>query len=97
MKNRSQRTLLAFGVAVALVAALSSLSAGAQDKRRQSKRFTDTTSVVVVEIPVQVLDKGRPVRGLTADNFEVIDGRRSRPLIGFDVIDLDLVDRTVLK
>ena len=33
--------------------------------------FTESTDVVVVEVPVQVIRDGTPVRGLTADDFEV--------------------------
>ena len=41
---------------------------------QQPSRFEDVTDVVVVEVPVQVIRDGEPVRGLTADNFR--DSRR---------------------
>ena len=66
----------------ALLAALLATSA------RGEKTFQDVTDVVVVEIPVQVTRDGRPVRGLTAADFEVRDGRKRRPIVGFDVIDV---------
>ncbi|MES1242048.1 MAG: VWA domain-containing protein [Acidobacteriota bacterium] len=50
--------------------------------------FTDVTEVVAVEVPVQVLRDGEPVRGLTADDFEIYDGRRQMPVTGFEVLDL---------
>ena len=50
--------------------------------------FEEATDVLVVEIPVQVTRDGAPVRGLTAEDFEVKDGRKRRPIIGFDVIDV---------
>lgn len=52
--------------------------------------FGETAEVVAVEIPVQVLVDGKPVRGLTKENFEVTDGRKERPIVGFDVVDLTI-------
>ena len=64
-----------------LLAALS-LPAGAQT-------FSEATDVVVVEVPVQVIGSdGKPVRGLTADNFEVYEGRKKQSLVGFEALDL---------
>jgi VWFA-related protein len=50
--------------------------------------FSGTTEVVAVEIPVQVVKDGEPVRGLTANDFEVFDGRKKVPITGFEVLDL---------
>jgi VWFA-related protein len=50
--------------------------------------FSDVTEVVAIEVPVQVLRDGEPVRGLTADDFEIYDGRRKMPITGFEVLDL---------
>jgi VWFA-related protein len=50
--------------------------------------FVDTAQVTVVEIPVQVTKDGQPVRGLTAADFEVYDGRNRQPITGFDMVDL---------
>ncbi len=58
----------------------------------QQSVFEDVTDVVVVEVPVQVIKDGEPVRGLTAADFEVTDGRKKRDIIGFDVMDLTLTD-----
>src|SRR6202040_1210794 len=38
--------------------------------------------------PGEVGDKGEPVRGLTAADFEVYDGRRKQKVTGFEVLDL---------
>ncbi len=58
------------------------LPAGAQT-------FSEATDVVVVEVPVQVIGSdGKPVRGLSADNFEVYEGRRKQSLVGFEALDL---------
>jgi VWFA-related protein len=50
--------------------------------------FSEATDVVVVEVPVQVLRDGEPVRGLTAQDFEVYEGRKRLPVTGFEVLDL---------
>ena len=60
----------------------------------QQSRHAEVTEVVVVEVPVQVSKDGQPVRGLTADQFEVLDGRKRQDLIGFDVYDLSLSEST---
>lgn len=54
----------------------------------QLPQFGDRETVVAVEIPVQVLVDGRPVSGLRVDDFEVLEGRRRQPIVGFDVVDL---------
>jgi VWFA-related protein len=50
--------------------------------------FAEETAVVVVEVPVEVVRDGDPVRGLTAEDFEVHDGRTPRPISSFEVVDL---------
>ncbi len=52
------------------------------------RTFTESTGVTVVEVPVQVVRDGEPVRGLTAADFEITEGRRRQPITGFDVVDL---------
>ena len=74
----------AFAVAAAAVSLLVSGYVGAQ------QRFRERADVLVVEIPVQVLRDGSPVRGLTRADFEVLEGRKEQPIVGFDVIDLTL-------
>ncbi|HEX6903237.1 MAG TPA: VWA domain-containing protein [Thermoanaerobaculia bacterium] len=54
----------------------------------QDRRFSESTDVVVVEVPVQVLRDGKPVRGLTAADFEVYQGRNRQAITGFEVLDL---------
>src|SRR5262249_10809047 len=44
--------------------------------------------VLSVEVPVQVVRDGQPVRGLTAADFEVWEGRRRVPLTGFEALDV---------
>src|ERR1700732_3673998 len=50
--------------------------------RRASR---ETPEVGAVEIPVQVVRDGEPVRGLTAADFELYEGRKRQVLTGFDV------------
>ncbi len=61
----------------------------AQKKPVAGDRFEDTSEVVAVEVPVQVIGRdGQPVRGLTAADFEVFDEGNRQELTGFEVIDL---------
>ncbi len=50
--------------------------------------FSGSAEVLSVEVPVQVLRDGQPVRGLAAADFEVWEGRRRLPVTGFEVLDL---------
>ncbi|HVG06771.1 MAG TPA: VWA domain-containing protein [Thermoanaerobaculia bacterium] len=60
---------------------------GAPAARAQT--YSESTDVVVVEVPVQVLNgAGEPVRGLTADDFEVYERGRKQKIVGFEVLDL---------
>ncbi|HEX6861517.1 MAG TPA: VWA domain-containing protein [Thermoanaerobaculia bacterium] len=73
----------AFGLLLLVLALLPlGMPAGAQS-------FSESTDVVVVEVPVQVLDgAGKPVRGLTADDFEVYERGKKQKIVGFEVLDL---------
>ncbi len=54
----------------------------------QTAGFEEAASVVIVEVPVQVVDdNGEPVRGLGPENFVITDGRRQRDILDFEVID----------
>jgi VWFA-related protein len=67
-------------LAAALTAGASAPPAAAQ--------FEGETTVVVVEVPVQVLHDGQPVAGLTADDFAIEDRGREQEITGFEVVDL---------
>src|SRR5262249_43050870 len=57
--------------------------------RAGAERFSgETTNVVAVEVPVEVIKDGEPVRGLTANDFEISEGRKKLKITGFDVVDL---------
>ncbi len=70
-------------VLVALACCFLSLAA-----RAAEQQFGESTSVLAVEVPVQVNVNGQPVRGLTEKNFEVYDGRARQQITGFEVVDL---------
>jgi VWFA-related protein len=75
-----------------LMALAGPLHAQAQkNQENPNKRFSESTSVVVVEVPVQVVRDGKPVRGLTAADFEVYQGREKQAITGFEVLDLATV------
>lgn len=69
------------------------LSLGALPARAE-QRFSQSTDVVVVEVPVQVLRDGKPVRGLNRDDFEVYEGRSRQPVTGFETLDLTAAPAT---
>ncbi|HEV8580202.1 MAG TPA: VWA domain-containing protein [Thermoanaerobaculia bacterium] len=50
--------------------------------------FSGAAQVLAVEVPVQVMRDGEPVRGLTAEDFEVYEGRRRLAITGFEILDL---------
>ncbi len=58
----------------------------------RAQTFSEDISVMVVEIPVQVLRNGHPVRGLTAADFEVLDRGQPQEIVGFEVVDLTRVE-----
>ncbi len=89
------------------LAALMMLSSASDiDAQRRGKKqrevaaqgqFQDTTSVTVVEVPVTVTSKGSALRGLTRENFEIIDGKQRQELIGFEIVDLEQNDATEMN
>lgn len=54
----------------------------------QQSQFEETTSVVLVEVPVTVTKGDEPLRDLTADNFEISDNGKKQKITSFDVVDL---------
>lgn len=73
------------------LATLLALPLGPLVEAQKNDKFADTATVLVVEVPVNVTVNGEPVRGLTAANFEVLEGRRTQPIVGFEVVDLATV------
>ncbi len=60
----------------------------AQGAGPPAETFGEETAVVVVEVPVEVVEDGKPVRGLTAEDFEVFDRKTPRPISSFETVDL---------
>ena len=55
----------------------------------QTPSVSSDISVTLVEIPVEVTKGDEPVRGLTAADFEVREGKRALPIVSFETIDLE--------
>ncbi|MFP3939849.1 MAG: VWA domain-containing protein [Thermoanaerobaculia bacterium] len=84
--KRSIQTAFAWSVVALLMA---TAPADAQKRNpRNSDQFDETLDVVTIEVPVQVIQDGDPVRGLTAGDFRLFDGRKEQEITGFDVVDL---------
>jgi VWFA-related protein len=60
----------------------------AKPSKVQGSASTDI-SVTLVEVPVEVTRGDSPVTGLTAADFEVIEGKRPLPIVAFEPIDLE--------
>jgi len=54
----------------------------------QTPTYSDVAEVNVVEIPVQVLLDGKPVRDLKAENFVVYQDKGKQLVTGFEAVDL---------
>jgi VWFA-related protein len=53
-----------------------------------SAQVRESITVSYVEVPVTVVDRGgNPIRGLTKENFEILDEGKNRPISGFDAVD----------
>jgi len=86
-----RRTIGTLCAAVLLVTASTAPSrAAVPSTSAPTSRFGGEQTVVAVEIPVQVLSDGVPVRGLGKDDFEVLEGRRGQPIVDFEVVDLSI-------
>ena len=69
-------------------ALLATTLAGPAPAADDGTRFGEEVSVLEIEIPVQVLHGQEPVRGLTAEDFLVLDDGERREIVGFRVVDL---------
>jgi VWFA-related protein len=89
-RSLARPTLPAIGLGLALCVLWLAAGAGlrAAPPTPAGGTFSETTEVTVVQVPVQVVRDGEPVRGLTVADFEVYDGRRRQKVTGFEVLDL---------
>ncbi len=56
----------------------------------ESSELVERSESILVEVPLHVNLAGKPVRGLTADNFKVFDNGKRQEVSGFHVLDLAL-------
>jgi VWFA-related protein len=88
---RLLRALAAAGAMLAVAALPTVTSAARAPKDRDTDKpvFGEEARIIAVEVPVHVTDRsGGPVRGLTAEDFEVYDEGELQAITGFEVIDL---------
>lgn len=79
------------------------LGAGAAEAQEGTRRagqppasFEDRSDLLAIEVPVNVTGRdGQPVRGLTAEDFEVFDEGKAQKVTGFEVIDLEALQGSV--
>ena len=84
------RSLVAAGLAALLLAAgATALRAAAESATPAAGTFKGSADVAVVEVPVQVIRGGQPVRGLTAADFTVWAGKQQQKIVGFETMDVD--------
>ena len=65
-----------------------------QQSALADRTFEDELLVLEVEIPVQVLSGGEPVRGLGPEDFRIFDGDVAVEIVGFEVIDVTVTSGT---
>src|ERR1700674_40801 len=80
--------MMILGLATGVASGRAARAAPAAPPSAGSGALSEATEVVAVEVPVQVVRDGQPVRGLTAADFEVYDGKKRQQLTGFEVLDL---------
>jgi VWFA-related protein len=75
---------------VRLIVFCSLLTLGSMAMAVEDSRFAERITVTEVEIPVRVLVDGQPVRGLTAENFELFDRGVPQQILSCEERDLSL-------
>ncbi|HXT22527.1 MAG TPA: hypothetical protein VN923_17370, partial [Thermoanaerobaculia bacterium] len=71
-----------------VLAAASGVGRAAAASEEPAAAFGEETSVVVVEVPVEVSRGGKPVVGLAAADFEVRERGKSLPIVGFEQVEI---------
>jgi VWFA-related protein len=63
-----------------------------------AQNFSESVQVTVIEVPVTVVDRaGKPVRGLTVNDFELYDEGKRVPITGFDTLEMSRLVADVSK
>jgi len=75
---------------VAIAAFLLFLSSPVSGFDPKENELVERSESILVEVPVHVSLGAEPVRGLTADNFEIYDRGKRQEISGFSVVDLSL-------
>jgi VWFA-related protein len=86
-----QRSFRRFPLTLLLLCLAAPLAAAPPKAREKAEQptFDDTSQVIAVEVPVHVVDRdGNPIRGLTAEDFEIFDGGDRQKITTFEVVDL---------
>jgi VWFA-related protein len=86
-----RRAIASLAGALLVAAGAAAQEGGSQEPASREiadQRFEETTSIYVVEVPVTVLVKGDPVRGLTREDFEILDDGEPREITTFAVVDV---------
>ena len=75
---------------LAVIASLAAIAGFVQSQAPSPNQLpTFRTGVDVVELDVTVLDKDRhPVKGLTADDFTILDRGKPQPVVAFSAVDV---------
>jgi len=71
----------------ALALLLATLVGAPSPSRAQDRSFSEATQVTVVEVPVQVVRHGEPLRNLRAEDFRIFDEGEPREIASFEMID----------
>jgi hypothetical protein len=78
---RSQALAFVFSFLGSLISStLAAQAAPQQPAAAAGGAFSETTQVTAVEIPVQVVRDGEPVRGLTAADFAISEAGKPRAI-----------------
>ena len=86
---RQGRTIRRGGLTAALLGCGAAVAAWGQAPPAPPS-FSGTTQVLSIDVPVQVVRDGEPVRGLHAADFQIWEGRRRLAVTGFESLDLTM-------
>ena len=78
-----------FSRALALGIALSMIGPFGLGQEIAEQTFEESTRIYVVEVPVRVLLKGEPLRGLGREDFQVLDQGEPRQITNFEIINIE--------